>query len=246
MQLPVVQGIIVRRLLVNYHMAPDVIGPLIPAPFRPKLVRGVAIAGVCLIHLQAVRPRGVPAWLGITSENAAHRIAVEWDEGGHVKEGVYIPRRDTNSRINTLVGGRIFPGIHQHARFTTSETDQRISIRLTSDDGQVEVHVAGRPTIALPTDSVFHSVAEASVFFERGALGYSATGDPNRFDGLELRSHGWQVEPFAVEHVESSFFANPSLFPPGSATFDCALLMRNIAHEWHGHDQLWSPSCRAG
>ena len=27
-------------------------------------------------------------------------------------------------------------------------------------------------------------------------------------------------------------FADEALFPAGSVTFDCALLMRNIAHEW--------------
>lgn len=51
----------------------------------------------------------------IHSENAAHRIAVEWDFEGKTFEDVYIPRRDTNSFFNTLVGGRLFPGIHHRA-----------------------------------------------------------------------------------------------------------------------------------
>jgi hypothetical protein len=32
--------------------------------------------------------------------------------------------------------------------------------------------------------------------------------------------------------VYSSYFADKALFPAGSITFDCALLMRDIAHEW--------------
>jgi hypothetical protein len=246
MYLPIIQGMIARRLLVNYRVDPDVIAALLPLPFRPKLVRGAAIAGICLIRLQGIRPRGMPALFGLTSENAAHRIAVEWEEHGHLREGVYIPRRDTNSRLNTLVGGRLFPGMHHHARFTTTERADSISITLTSDDGVVRVIVAGWPATTLPAQSVFGSLDEASTFFERGAFGYSATHNPDRFDGLELRSRHWQVEPFTVEHVETSFFANHSLFPSGSATFDCALLMRGIPHEWHGHDQLCSPARRAG
>jgi hypothetical protein len=182
----------------------------------------------------------------MTSENAAHRIAVEWEDHGQLREGVYIPHRDTNSRLNTLVGGRLFLGMHHHAHFMTTETDKRITVAFTSDDSSVRVVVAGRPEATLPPDSVFRSLAEASTFFERGSLGYSATRDPQRFDGLELRSWRWRVEPFRVEYVETSFFDNRSLFPAGTATLDCALLMRDIPHEWHRHDQLCSPARRAG
>jgi uncharacterized protein YqjF (DUF2071 family) len=246
MPLPIVHGIIARRLLVNYRVDPEVIAPLLPAPFRPKLIRGTALAGICLIRLQALRPRGLPALVGLTSENAAHRIAVEWDNQQHYHEGVYIPRRDTNSRLTTLVGGHLFPGLHHYAHFTTTEDDQRISVAFTSNDQNVRVTVAGRTDTTLPNGSVFSSLTEASQFFERGRLGYSATRDPQRFDGLELKSRQWQVAPFTLEHVESSFFENTSLFPPGTARLDCALLMRGIVHEWHGHDQLCSPSRRAG
>lgn len=245
MYFPVVQGVIARRLLINYRVDPDMIAPLLPAPFKPKLIRGAAIAGICLIRLQAVRPRGIPAALGITSENAAHRIAVEWDSHGLLQEGVYIPRRDTNSRLNTLIGGRLFPGMHHHAHFHTMETDHRIRIACTSDDAEMRVVVAGRSDATLPADSVFGSLTEASRFFERGSLGYSATHDPHRFDGLELRSEQWRVDPFSIEQVESSFFENQMLFPVGTAILDCALLMRDISHEWHGHEQLCSPTRRA-
>src|SRR4029450_11199358 len=78
----------------------------------------------------------------------------------------------------------------------------------------------------------------ASAFFERGSLGYSATHDPGRFDGLELRSQVWPVEPLALDRVESSFFHHRRLFPAQAIRFDYALVMRNIPHEWHAHEQL--------
>jgi hypothetical protein len=90
----------------------------------------------------------------------------------------------------------------------------------------------------LPSGSVFASLAEASVFFEQGSLGYSATRRPGHFDGLELESFGWEVTSLAVERVESSFFNDPQQFPPGSAAFDCALLMRNIEHRWHSRGSI--------
>ena len=110
MQIPVVRGMIDRRILVNFRVQPEVLTRLLPAPFRPKLVGGVGMAGVCLIRLKGIRPRFLPSCLGVSSENAAHRIAVEWNEGETTLEGVFVPRRDTSSRLNTLVGGCLFPG----------------------------------------------------------------------------------------------------------------------------------------
>src|SRR5688572_13695007 len=101
MQIPVIQGTIDRRILINFRVDPEILARLVPAPFRPKLVNGAGMAGVCLIRLKQVRPRFLPSFLGISSENAAHRIAVEWEVEGKTKEGVYIPRRDTSSWFNT-------------------------------------------------------------------------------------------------------------------------------------------------
>jgi hypothetical protein len=238
MQVPVMAGVIARRLLVNYRVAPAVLARLLPAPFRPQLVGEWGVAGICLIGLRAVRPRGIPAALGLASENAAHRVAVEWDEGGATRRGVYIPRRDTSSRMNAAVGGRLFPGVHHRARFTVRESADHIAVSLVSHDGRTHVGVEARVSDALPAASVFGSLAAASAFFERGALGYSAGRTPGVYDGLELRTATWRVVPLAVERVASSFFEDPAAFPAGSAAFDCALFMRDVPHEWHARGPL--------
>lgn len=238
MQIPIIRGIIDRRILVNFRVNPEVLTTILPAPFRPKLVNGAGMAGVCLIRLKNIRPRFLPSFLGISSENAAHRIAVEWDVDGETKEGVFIPRRDTSSRLNALLGGRLFPGVHNHGAFQVQEKDEHFRVALDSDDSQTHLLVEGHVARELPRTSVFGSVDEASDFFARGALGYSVTAVPGQFDGLELRSFNWQVQPLAIDTVESSFFENRALFPPGSVQFDCALLMRKIDHEWHGRGRL--------
>ena len=237
MRIPRVHGIIRRRLLVNFRVEPAVIQRLLPPRFRPKLHDGQAVAGICLIRLEHIRPRRFPSIVGVSSENAAHRIAVTWDDGE--REGVFIPRRDTGSLLNHLAGGRLFPGEHKRARFDVTESGDRIALRMRSADGQVRVEVDGRVAPALPPASIFGSLAEASQFFEGGSVGYSATAAGNRLDGVTLRTEEWKVEPLAVERVHSSFFSDESKFPPGSATFDCALIMRNIAHEWEGSGDLY-------
>lgn len=238
MRIPKIRGIIDRRILVNFRVNVDVLAKVCPDPFRPQTVNGFGVAGICLIRLKSIRPSLFPAFVGISSENAAHRIAVEWTLNGNVKTGVYIPRRDTSSVLNAIAGGRIFPGVHHRAYFTTNESSPRFSVSMKSKDGSANVHVAGRTTDALPQDSVFNSVKECSAFFEQGSLGYSPGSMEGDFDGLELRTNNWQVQPMEITEVESSFFNDEIRFPEGSIHFDNALLMQGIDHEWHSREAI--------
>ena len=234
MRLPVIHGLIRRRLLVNFRVDAEVMRRFLPVPFRPKLHRGYAIAGICLIRLEQIRPGWLPRFCGISSENAAHRIAVLWDEpSGESREGVFIPRRDTGSWLNHFAGGRIFPGEHHLADFAVTDDASGISMSIRARDGKMAVQLRAHESESLPESSCFGSLAESSAFFEGGSVGYSVTRDCCRLDGIRLRTESWQVRPLAVEHVESTFFADESVFPRGSVAFDHALIMRNITHQWH-------------
>ena len=229
-----IEGVIDRRILVNYRIDAEVLARLLPSPFRPKLHRGHGIGGVCLIRLKYERPPVLPARFGFTSENAAHRFAVEWDGG----EGVYIPRRDTSSCLATLSGGCLFPGSYKHAYFEVDETDCDFSIFMKSKDCKAHVEFKGCIVDALPEDSIFSSLHEASAFFEKGGTGYSSTRNSQRFDGIQLVTKNWTVQPLQAESVRSSLFEDASMFPASSASFDHALLMRGIEHQWQSLDQL--------
>ena len=239
MQLPTIAGVIRRRLLLNFRVDPGVIAKQIPAPFLPKLQNGHAIAGICLIRLEDIRPRGLPRAVGFSSENAAHRIAVQWPREGGIEEGVFIPRRDSSSLINQLAGGRVFPGEHHAARFQVEEAGDAVALEMAAEDGSATVRVSASIATALPDGSTFASVEEASRFFEPGSLGYSMTRQPGKLHGVVLRTKTWHVEPLDVREVFSSYFADASRFPKGSVAFDHGLIMRNIEHEWHGTEDMY-------
>ena len=225
----VIAGRIVRRILVNFRVRPEALEAFVPSPFRVKQIRGHAIAGICLIRLEQVRPRGLPGWCGLASENAAHRIAVEWDEGWHTRSGVFIPRRDTDSWINRLAGGRVFPGHHGAAKFEVSENKGRISIEVSGAQGHLDILVRGVATDVMPAGSIFVTLDEATSFFQSGSLGWSATLRPDVVDGMELCCKTWNMRPLAVDAVRSDFMARLG----NAAEFDSAFLMRGIDHEWH-------------
>jgi hypothetical protein len=246
MKIPTIQGVIRRRMLVNYRIDREVVQALLPEGFRVKTFSGFAIGGICLIRLEEVRPKGLPGFLGISSENAAHRFAVEWeDEAGDLQEGVFVPRRDTNSQLNVLTGGRIFPGVHHHAEFSVKDADGRIDLMVRNTNQKTPlIEIRAEETGVFPEDSVFGSLEESSKFFEAGSVGYSPKPGCSKLEGLLLKVSEWTVRPLAVKQVRSSFFDDRKVFPAGSVEFDHALLMRDIPHEWSSAPEMKRGKCR--
>jgi hypothetical protein len=228
---------IARRLLVNYRIEPEVVAAHLPSPFRPQLVSGWAVGGVCFLELRDLRPAGAPVGFGLSSENVAHRFAVEWDDldGKHV--GVYVPRRDTSSRLASWSGGRLFPGVYRPAHFDPHDLGSSISIDVASRDGEVRLSVAAGAANALG-GQLFERPEDAARFFREGALGYSPAANAEHFEGVRLVSNSWDVSPVSVRHMASSLFDNHLLFPRGTCTLDCGLVMRDLPVRWLAEPKL--------
>jgi hypothetical protein len=215
-----------RRLLISYRLDPLVARALVPEPFRPQIVDGSAVAGVCMIGLQSVRPGWVRPRLGFRTENVAHRVAVEWDENGLTRNGVYIVERHSSSLLPVIAGGRLFPGVQKRARFDLDETESRFRVKMAAPGTQVAVDVQlGGPW----TSSLFATVDAASDFHQYGSVGWSPRRDGAGVEPLELTSTDWAVQPAQVLSIKSSFF---DALPEGSAVLDSAVAMLDLPFVW--------------
>lgn len=211
-----------RRLLVSYRLDPDVARTLVPAPLRPQLVDGRALGGFCVLGLDGIRPRWLSPRVGLRSENVAHRIAVEWDEGGAVRTGVFILERHSSAWHPVLLGGRLFPGVHRRARFTAEEGGDRyaMSMDMRGEHVDADVEVGGAWA-----SSFFGSVEEASAFYRSGRIGWSLGHDGRTLEAVALAAEEWMVEGAQARSVHSSFF---DALPPGSADLDHVVVMRDL------------------
>ncbi|HEU5001635.1 MAG TPA: DUF2071 domain-containing protein [Actinomycetota bacterium] len=236
--MPTLQATMQRRILVNYRVDPSLLAAWLPHPFRPAVVNGYGVAGICLIRLGHIRPRGIRATLGLTTENAAHRVAVEWDTAEGPVTGVYIPRRDTSSRLAAALGGRAFPGWQHLAAFRVEESPDRYRIQIDSKDGEVHVTVTAHRSDRIMAGSVFADLDAASRFFQEAPVGYAATPTEGVFDGVGLATDTWQFGPLALDELRSSLFDDPRTFPPGSAHPDSAFWMGGMATTWQPRPKL--------
>jgi uncharacterized protein YqjF (DUF2071 family) len=220
-----------RRLLISYRIDPERAATLVPRPFRPQVINDHAVGGVCLIRMSGLRPARAPLAAGLTTENLAHRFAVEWDDEHGSHTGVYIPRRDTSSRITATVGASIFPGAYHLARFTVAESPDSIRISVRSRDRAVSLTVAAEPAAAL-NSRLFVSLEEATDFFRHGATGFSPSAADDCLDAVQLRAADWQARPMTISALTSSIFDDAAAFPAGTCTVDSALIMTNISARW--------------
>lgn len=232
MRPPRLASVIERRLLVNYRVEPEAAARQLPAGLRPQLIRGHAVAGICLLRLGSVRPAWAPAAVGLRSENAAHRFAVEWDGPDGTETGVYIPRRDTASRVNRWAGGRVFPGQHGHAEFEVDESEDTVRVAFATRDGDTRVDVTAEITESLEGSELFADLDEASAFFRGGSKGYSATSAGPHLEGMRLDTDAWRIEPGRITSARSSYFEDPARFPRGSTELDSVLVMRDVPVRW--------------
>lgn len=211
-----------RRLLISYRVDPRVAASLLPEGFRPQVIDGSALAGVCVLGLESIRPTWISRRWGLRSENAAHRIAVEWDGPDGPEHGVFIFERHSSAWHPVLLGGRLFPGVHRRARFRTEESGGRYA--LTMDAGghslAADVEVGGEWS-----SSMFASVEDASDFYRAGRIGWSLARDGRGVEPVALTSEEWIVEGAQLHHLRSSFF---DALPDGFAVFDSVVVMRDL------------------
>ncbi len=173
--LPILEGIIARRILVNYRADPAIVAPLVPAPLEVISQRGLAVVGVCFIRLEKLRPKGFPGSVGVSSENMAHRIAIRFPDQGEMKEGVFIWRRDTDQRLMSLLGGRLFPGVHHAADFKVSQTPEDLRMHVTTKNGEADVQLQARFGADWESSRLFPKFEEAVQFFKKGDCGFSCS-----------------------------------------------------------------------
>jgi hypothetical protein len=230
-----------RRLLVNWRADPDVVARLLPAPFRPQLVDESAVVGICFIRLAQLRPSRTPALLGLSSESAAHRIAVERDTPNGVEPSVYVLRRVTSSRFAAVTGGRLFPGVHSHASFEVLETADQLDIAFKTADGHRDAAVSAQLTDTLDS-RLFPSMSVIADFFQCASVGWSPSRSGS-LEGVGLASERWPTAPALVQKARSNYFDNAQLFPTGSIELDSAVVMREVPVSWRAVNPSSAQPC---
>lgn len=231
LKIPQLDGIIRARLLLNYRVDPDVVRPLLPEAFAPLTVNGAAVAGVCVIRLEKVRPKILRWFPPMSFISLAHRVAVQWRDQAGLQSGVYIWRRVTDSRLVALAGGRVFPGSQSTARVRLQVDHRSVRAIAVSGEGTILSGLFERGSNR-GGGSLFSDHEKRERFFAAGGLGVSPARGGKGYDGMRLEVENWNSTLVEAVNVSSEFFDNSDRFPRDGIAFDHAMLMENLNHTW--------------
>lgn len=95
---------------------------------------------------------------------------------------------DVNCRVMLLGGGRLFPGVYDHARFQLSETENRLSMDVTSGNGKADVRFSARVSGEWRHTPSFGSFDEMSEFFRKGDCDLSVRCGTMNWKDLQLKA----------------------------------------------------------
>ncbi len=190
MEAPALAAVMERRIPVNYRVDPDLLGSYLPTPFRPVLVGGHGVAGVCLIRLGRIRPVAASGPLACPLPGCGRRTP----PNGRRCAGM--PRTARSPASGTLSPGcapsppRAGRSRHEHAVGDSGTSRAEISLSGASAGGR-----AG-PCTGGPTgpgraagQSAYNERIKAAAPLMRAALALAGRSHP-RLGGAARQVHG--------------------------------------------------------
>jgi len=219
-------GRIRRRLLVNQWVDPDEVLNYLPEGVRPRVgSNGGVIVGCCMIEIDAARPWPLPSPVGIGIRAAAHRISVEVGPEHQPTPAVWVPVRHTDSRAVVVVGGRLFPGVHEMADVTVGEDRQVLSWSITvgSDPPRdFDIEASAR------VDRTDHASNEVADIVIGTALGLSPGRRATQVEAVEMIPAHHRFRIVELIDLDSEFMDSFSSASPAES-----LLMNDVDVTWH-------------
>lgn len=218
-------GTIRRRLLVNAWADPDEVESHLPTGLRPHVgSTGGVIVGCCMIEIADIRPWPLPAAAGVDVRAAAHRISVDVGPESAPRTAVYVPGRNTDSKLTIAAGGRVFPGVHKSARVSVKDETDELSWSISnySNGGSAfDITTTADLSNAAPASS---EVAEIVI---GTTLGLSPGHRTTTLEAVQMVTATSDAEIVVLADLESSFIGGFA-----SAEETDTLLMTDVGVIW--------------
>ena len=218
-------GTIQRRLLVNSWVDPDEVARHLPAGLRPHVgSTGGVIVGCCMIEIADIRPWPLPAVVGVNVRAAAHRISIEVGPEDSPTMAVYVPGRNTDSKMAILAGGRVFPGVHKQSHVDVVDTPDELGWSIRNDstaDSTFDIVANADLSNAAPATSEVADIVIGTT------LGLSPGHRPDDLEAVQMLTASSDAKIVALPNLESSFIGGFS-----SAVETDTLLMSNVDVIW--------------
>jgi hypothetical protein len=227
-----------RTTVLTYAAPASLLQALLPAPLALDSFEDSGFVAVALVQTRALRPRGLPAWLGQDFFLIGYRIFVRYTTpAGKRLRGLYILHSQTDRRMALL--GNLMTS-YRYARIDIGQNlrGPRTHIHSAAAGLDIVVERGVGEELPLPAGSPFASWQQARRF--AGPLPFTfSVHPPGRVLIVEGVRETWRPEPVRVEAARVPLLAELGL---GAARLASAFTIEDIPYHWKkGRVEPWKP-----
>lgn len=200
-----------HSLVLTYAFPRPLLERLLPPPLELDTYGERGFVAVALVQTEGLRPSFAPRVLGRDFFLCGYRIFVRL-RGAESLRGLYILRSDTDRRSMAVLGNLFTHYRYRKADVSASEEGGFLEIRVTTPDGEADLHVradlSSRPA-PLPEESPFATLIDARRY--AGPLPHTFDYEPASDSVLVVRgvrSH-WEPQTVGVDVQRATFLERP-------------------------------------
>jgi len=202
----------IRRCWLVTHRIPEADArAALPPELTPVTHRGFAFLNTVVARMEAMRPQGLPAFLGLDYWHVGYRLYAKAVTIDGEREGLHFLRSDCDRRMLAMAGN-LFSDFRFHtARIEVTSAALTTSIRVEASGAQVELDLSEELQTLLASGSPFQTMAEAEAFLKYKPCGLAPAG-PGRVNAIPISRDetAWRAKPVQVLHQRWEFL---DMFP---------------------------------
>ena len=227
------KGRIERCWLFTFRTPEDHARALLPKPLDPVTREGWGFWNVVVCRVEAMRPRGLPAFLGMGYWHVAYRLYARF--GG--EEGLHFLRSDCDSGFMAAMGNVMTDFNFHKATVEVREEGDGVGIAVDVPGGTAEAALRRRGA-RRPEGSLFASLDEAAAFLKYQPRGFSVAND-GRVNVVRIvrDESAWRARPVEVVSQRWEFFRGKEVVPEICTEVD------PIGYRWNRGELVEATAC---
>ena len=219
-----------RLTLCNYRIKPEALDHLLPQGTRARIHNGRAFGGVTIKNYNCQKYDIAAYLMGFPYEIILHSVAIEWDEGEEIKNGLLILALHNSSRMAAFLSKKLYPVKCNHVQFEADEHFSSYLFKAHAKQHDVYLHAGMEPHFA--KESFFSSAREAGNFFQESLIHQHSLNQKNGRFFQSLAEGQWTCQALDIREFSSQFFEEN--FDPKDIEVDHAVMMQKLEPSWCG------------
>lgn len=221
------RGRIEKCWLFSYRTSPDEVRAVLPGVFEPVTYGSFAFWNLVICRVSALRPRLVPAALGISYWHVAYRVPVRYRSPSGEIEGLYFVRSDCDSAWIARAGNMMTDFNFHRAGIEVEERGGTV-VQIRSPRAAARVEVTRETPSILETGSPFPDLAFADRFLKYKPAALSVLPDGNVQVLKVVRDeNAWKDRLVRVKKADWDFLKDKK------AVFEICQEVKPIEYQWN-------------